>query len=104
MFILLVPTLALLIVMVSRRPSLGLGYIYICPAYVSLLMLRGAPSGFRDVLFLVVVVWGTDIGAYLIGRLVGGPTHGAEDFAGQNLVGGFWRTSCGGTCWSGGGL
>jgi phosphatidate cytidylyltransferase len=35
--------------------------------------MRNAPAGFRNVLFLVFVVWGTDIGAYLIGRLIGGP-------------------------------
>jgi phosphatidate cytidylyltransferase len=41
---------------------------------ISLLWLRLRPDvGLTDTLFLVLVVWGTDIGAYLAGRLFGGP-------------------------------
>jgi phosphatidate cytidylyltransferase len=40
---------------------------------LSLLWLRVQPDhGFGDTLFLVAVVWGTDIGAYLVGRVIGG--------------------------------
>jgi phosphatidate cytidylyltransferase len=40
---------------------------------LSLLWLRLQPEhGLYDTMFLVVVIWCTDIGAYLVGRLVGG--------------------------------
>ncbi len=64
---------AVIVGLLSWRLTLGLGVLYICPAFVSLLLMRSAAGGLRDVLFLVVVVWGTDIGAYLVGRLIGGP-------------------------------
>jgi phosphatidate cytidylyltransferase len=64
---------ALIVALCYWRLALGLGVLYICPAFVSLLLMRSAHGGFRDVLFVVVVVWGTDIGAYLVGRLIGGP-------------------------------
>ena len=48
-------------------PYAGLGAL-------ALLWLRLQPgSGLADSLFLVLVVWGTDIGAYLVGRVLGGP-------------------------------
>jgi len=48
-------------------PYTGLGSI-------ALLSLRADPVvGLTDTLFLLLVVWGSDIGAYMIGRLVGGP-------------------------------
>ena len=47
--------------------------LYIGAAYLSLLMLRHAPRGFADVLLVVLVVWASDIGAYMFGRMLGGP-------------------------------
>lgn len=48
-------------------PYAGLGGI-------SLLWLRHRPeTGLVDTTFLILVIWGTDIGAYLVGRLIGGP-------------------------------
>lgn len=50
----------------------GLGYVLL--AAVALLWLRGdAMAGRADVLFLLGVVWSNDVGAYLVGRLIGGP-------------------------------
>lgn len=50
----------------------GVGYALV--AMASLLWLRADPAdGLRRVLFLLVVVWATDIGAYLAGRWLGGP-------------------------------
>ena len=43
---------------------------------------RGAP-----LLWLLLVVWATDIGAYFVGRGVGGPAARAADQPGQDLVG-----------------
>ncbi len=50
------------------------GAVYILPGAVLLQWLRSDPSAGRaNVLFVVFIVWGSDIGAYLVGRLVGGP-------------------------------
>ena len=57
----------------SSRFSAGGGVLYIGAAYLSLLMLRHAPRGFADVLLVVLVVWASDIGAYMFGRMLGGP-------------------------------
>ncbi len=40
---------------------------------IALLWLRQQPAGLADTVFLILVVWGTDIGAYVTGRLLGGP-------------------------------
>lgn len=50
----------------------GLGYVALAAA--ALLFLRGDPLvGRANTLFLVLVVWAGDIGAYLVGRMLGGP-------------------------------
>jgi phosphatidate cytidylyltransferase len=61
--------------MCRRRPARWLapaGAAYILPAVAALLWLRAGPAGFGAVLFVLCVVWASDIGAYLVGRLVGG--------------------------------
>ena len=67
----------------SRSRALGAGVLYLGIPVACLAWLRdsgglggrrGASAmGRSDVLFLIVVVWASDIGAYLAGRLVGGP-------------------------------
>jgi phosphatidate cytidylyltransferase len=53
---------------------LGAGVIYVGLAGVGLIWLRGGGEvGRATVLFIVLVVWASDIGAYMVGRLVGGP-------------------------------
>jgi phosphatidate cytidylyltransferase len=50
------------------------GLLYVAVAGVALLWLRADPVvGRADVLFLLLIVWAGDIGAYLVGRWVGGP-------------------------------
>ncbi len=50
------------------------GLAYVALAAASLLFLRGDPvAGRANVLFVVFIVWGADIGAYLAGRMLGGP-------------------------------
>jgi phosphatidate cytidylyltransferase len=57
-----------------RSMPLALGVLYIGLAGISLIMLRhDNGAGQANVLFLVLIVWGSDIGAYMAGRLVGGP-------------------------------
>jgi phosphatidate cytidylyltransferase len=53
---------------------LAFGVLYIGIAGISLIELRHDNEAGRDnVLFLIAVVWASDIGAYLFGRLIGGP-------------------------------
>jgi phosphatidate cytidylyltransferase len=63
----------------ARQPPIGpglfsVGLLYVAIAGTSLLWLRADPvSGRADVLFLLLIVWAGDIGAYVVGRWVGGP-------------------------------
>lgn len=58
----------------GRRVSLASGIIYVGLAGVCLMWLRGdGAAGRANVLFLVFVVWASDIGAYAAGRMLGGP-------------------------------
>ncbi|HYZ21491.1 MAG TPA: phosphatidate cytidylyltransferase [Rhodopila sp.] len=57
----------------AARP-LGFGIPYLGLAPVALAWLRLAPqAGLVNVLVLLVTVWASDIGAYAVGRAVGGP-------------------------------
>jgi phosphatidate cytidylyltransferase len=60
---------------VSGRSMLAAGILYVGLALVSLLWLRAGVSaaGRVNVLYLVLVVWASDIGAYTAGRLLRGP-------------------------------
>jgi phosphatidate cytidylyltransferase len=59
---------------------------------ISLLWLRLQPGvGLIDTMFLVVVIWGTDIGAYLVGRVIGGPKLAPKISPGKT-----WSGSVGG--------
>jgi phosphatidate cytidylyltransferase len=57
------------------RPGLfSVGLLYVAVAGISLLWLRADPvSGRADVLFVLLIVWAGDIGAYVVGRCIGGP-------------------------------
>jgi phosphatidate cytidylyltransferase len=58
-----------------RRPgSLAAGVLYVGLPCIALIWLRqDAVAGRPNLLFLVLVVWASDVGAYLFGRAVGGP-------------------------------
>jgi phosphatidate cytidylyltransferase len=65
---------AVLAWLLGGRRALGFGVLYVGLASVALIWLRGdGAAGRANVLFLVVVVWASDIGAYAAGRLLGGP-------------------------------
>jgi phosphatidate cytidylyltransferase len=50
------------------------GTLWILLAAAALLWLRADPTtGRANLLFLLILTWASDIGAYLVGRLVGGP-------------------------------
>jgi phosphatidate cytidylyltransferase len=57
------------------RPLAGAaGVIYLGLPAIALVWLRNeSPAGLGNVLFVLMVVWASDIGAYLAGRLIGGP-------------------------------
>jgi phosphatidate cytidylyltransferase len=57
------------------RPGLfSAGLLYVAVAGISLIWLRADPvSGRADVLFVLLIVWAGDIGAYVVGRCIGGP-------------------------------
>ena len=52
----------------------GLGVLYVGLPALALIWLRADPKyGLAGILFLLLVVWTSDIGAFIAGRLVGGP-------------------------------
>ena len=57
----------------KRLTWLGLSVAYIWIPVLSLLWLRSADNGGALVLWVFVLVWGTDIGGYFVGRAIGGP-------------------------------
>lgn len=59
----------------ANTPLLGpAGLAYVALAGAALLWLRSDPSAGRaNVLFVLLVIWAGDIGAYLVGRWLGGP-------------------------------
>ncbi len=70
--------------------AVGLGYVVIASA--AFLWLRSAPDvGRANVLFLLVVVWSSDIGAYVVGRVIGGPRLAPRISPGKT-----WSGSAGG--------
>ncbi len=68
-----------LFVMAARSHEETAGWImagipYMAGSSLAMLYLRMTPdSGLGLMCFLLVAVWGTDTGAYIVGRLVGGP-------------------------------
>ncbi len=64
------------------------GVLYLLPALLVLQSMRADGSvGRANVMFLVLIVWGTDIGAYVIGRLIGGPRLAPRISPGKTLSG-----------------
>ncbi|MDA5193771.1 phosphatidate cytidylyltransferase [Govanella unica] len=61
--------------MMTRRPLWAmLGMLYVIIPCVSLLSLRSEPGhGFGWTLWVLVIVWATDIGGYAAGKSIGGP-------------------------------
>jgi phosphatidate cytidylyltransferase len=73
------------------RPAAWLagGFVYLAPAAVAMVRLRHIHLvGRWDMLFLVLVIWASDIGAYLVGRMVGGPKLAPAISPGKTWSGG----------------
>lgn len=66
---------ALVVLVVTRgEPWLTLGILYLGLPCVAFIWLRhDAAAGRKVVIWLLAVVWASDIGAYAAGRLIGGP-------------------------------
>lgn len=65
---------SLLVWLVSRRIAPALGVPYVGLTAIALIWLRGGgEAGWGRVLFVLLAVWATDISAYVIGRVIGGP-------------------------------
>jgi len=83
----------------STRPAVAsrdliLGVPYIGLAAVALPWLRADPIvGWPNTLFMLSVIWGSDIGAYVIGRLVAGPKLAPAISPGKT-----WSGAAGGLC------
>lgn len=59
---------------VNRLLWRGGGVLYIAAPCLSLVWLRGDPvAGRETVLWVFILVWAADIGAYAFGRMIGGP-------------------------------
>lgn len=64
---------ALLSAAASRRWIAG-GLVYAALALAASILVRQDPqAGFSALIFVLLVVWGTDIGGYFVGRGIGGP-------------------------------
>jgi len=54
--------------------SIGLGLVYVAVPGAALIVLRQAePLGWAAILYILLIVWATDIAAYFGGRAIGGP-------------------------------
>ncbi|MCB8880477.1 phosphatidate cytidylyltransferase [Acidisoma cellulosilytica] len=77
----------------TRALWLAGGFVYLAPAVIALVRLRHLPTvGRWDMVYLVLVIWASDIGAYLVGRLVGGPKLAPAISPGKT-----WSGAIGGT-------
>lgn len=56
----------------ARRRWLGAGVVYVGLPILALIWLRARPQGLELTLWLMLVVWATDIGAFVFGRAIGG--------------------------------
>ncbi|MCP4380445.1 MAG: phosphatidate cytidylyltransferase [Hyphomicrobiales bacterium] len=63
----------ILTVATGPRPWRPAGVVYVASFGLSLLALRASDAGLEAIALLFAVVWATDIGAYFIGRSLGGP-------------------------------
>lgn len=56
------------------HPSwIAIGLPYMAGGGLAIVALRACESGIAQVSYLLAVVWGTDTGAYLAGKIIGGP-------------------------------
>jgi phosphatidate cytidylyltransferase len=76
------------------RVALAPGLLYVAAAAATLLWLRLGGAGLANVVFVVLVVWASDIGAYLSGRLIGGPKLAPRLSPGKTWAGSVGGLAC----------
>jgi phosphatidate cytidylyltransferase len=64
---------AFFVVIVTRRPTLAAGTLYVGLPILALLLIRHQAEGIVFTLWALALVWMCDIGAYFAGRTFGGP-------------------------------
>lgn len=80
--------LGFLAALVTAGKTLACGVPYFGLAAVALVWLRQAPEvGRENVIVLLLLVWASDIGAYLVGRAVGGPKLAPAISPGKTMSG-----------------
>jgi phosphatidate cytidylyltransferase len=57
----------------ERRGWIATGFIYAAAAQAASVLVRDSKNGFVALVFVLLVVWATDIGGYFAGRGIGGP-------------------------------
>lgn len=77
----------------SRWPTIGV--IAVAVPAVCLIWLRQADSGMTVILWLLLVLWATDSGAYFVGRLIGGARLAPRISPGKTWAGFFGGTASG---------
>lgn len=70
-----------------------MGFLVLIPCWIALNVIRNEPEGIYTLLFLFVLIWSADIGAYFIGKRWG-RTHLAERVS----PGKTWQGVIGGVC------
>ncbi len=64
---------AILLAVTCVSARLGAGLLYAVLPAIALIFIRQQDAGLSLALWTLVIVWGTDIGAYFAGRAIGGP-------------------------------
>ena len=64
---------AFFVVIVTRRPGLAHGILYVGLPVLALVLLRDQEQGLLLSFWAMALVWACDIGAYFAGRSIGGP-------------------------------
>jgi phosphatidate cytidylyltransferase len=60
--------------LLRRQPVFACGFPYLGLAAIAVPWLRAdSVAGLSNTLFMLALIWASDIGAYMIGRLIGGP-------------------------------
>jgi phosphatidate cytidylyltransferase len=57
----------------ARRGWIAGGFLYAAAAQAASVLVRDSNSGFAALVFILLIVWVTDIGGYFAGRGIGGP-------------------------------